>query len=329
MKYKFYKVFWVFAFAKAILLVTSCDSKNTVEKEIDAITVDVELDQFHTTFSRATEEQLPELKEHYPQLFPKQYPDELWKAKIAGTDTIYAVLENAVLNENFDYDAIERQVEDVMRHVTYYFPEFEPTDIITVLSEVNYRKRVTPTRDYLIIGIDNYLGSDHELYAGINEYQRDDLNIEQLPADVALSYAYLFTEPSLDRTLLGSMVYFGKLQYLQSLFAPDATGAQRFETTPVKYDFMVQSELQMWRYFVDRSLLYSTDSKLLSRFILPAPFSKFYLEVDQQTPGGVGKYIGYRMVNAFMENNNNVTIDEMLRMPAQELFEQSGYKPRQ
>ncbi len=328
MRFKFYKVFWVFAFAKAILLVTSCDTKSSVEKEIDAITIDVELDQFHTTFSMATEEQLPELKANYPQLFPQQYPDDLWKAKIVGTDTIYAVLEEAVLNADFNYTDIESQVEDVMRHVKYYFPEFEPTPIITVLSEVNYRKRVTPTRDYLIIGIDNYLGSGHELYTGINDYQRDDLNIEQLPADVALSYAYLFAEPSVDRTLLGSMVHFGKLQYLQSLFAPDATGAQRFETTPEKYEFMVQSELQMWRYFVDRSLLYSTDSKLLSRFILPAPFSKFYLEVDQQTPGGVGKYIGYQMVAAFMDNND-VTLNQMLRMPAQELFEQSGYKPQQ
>jgi len=328
MRFKFYKVFWVFAFAKAILLFTSCDSKSSVEKEIAQIVVDVQLDQFHTTFSKATVEQLPELKQSYPQLFPQQYPDELWEAKIVGKDTIYAVLEDAVLKADFNYEAIENQVEDVMRHVNYYFPDFETTDIITVLSEVNYRKRVTPTKDYLIIGIDNYLGSDHELYTGINEYQRDDLNIDQLPADVALSYAYLFTQPSTDRTLLGSMVYFGKLQYLQSLFAPNITGAQQFETTPEKYDFMVQSENQMWRYFVDKSLLFSTDPKLLSRFILPAPFSKFYLEVDQQTPGGVGKFIGYNMVTAFM-NNNEVSIEDMLRMPAQELFEQSGYKPQQ
>jgi uncharacterized protein YjaZ len=84
----------------------------------------------------------------------------------------------------------------------------------------------------------------------------------------------------------------------------------------------------MWRYFVDNELIYKTDSKLLSRFILPAPFSKFYLEVDQQTPGGVGRYIGYRMVKSFMENNE-VDIETMIQLNAEDIFERSKYKPLQ
>jgi hypothetical protein len=215
-----------------------------------------------------------------------------------------------------------------MRHVVYYFPEFEPTSVVTVLSDVNYRQKVIPTSNQFLISIDTYLGKDHELYIGINKYQRENLNIEQLPADAALAYARLFLPPVMERSLLDNMVYHGKLHYIQELFAPKSLGDQLFNYTPEKYAFTLENESQMWRYFIDNELLYDTDSRLMSRFILPAPFSKFGLEVDQQTPGGVGRYIGYRMVKSFMENNQ-VELEAMIDLNAEEIFKHSKYKPLQ
>ncbi|AGC75942.1 gliding motility protein [Nonlabens dokdonensis DSW-6] len=318
-------MFFVLAFAKALL---SCNTASQLESEIKAIPIDVELRKFHEEFSNSEAQDLPRLKEEYPMFFPQRTADSIWISKLSGKDTIYNVLEKAVQDAQFDYGRIEEDIENVMKHVVYYFPDFEPTPIVTVLSEVNYRQKVIPIENQLIVSIDTYLGDDHELYLGINKYQRENLNREQLPADVALAYSRLFVEPSFDRSLLGNMIYHGKLHYLQELFAPHTTGDQRFSFTPEKYNFTVENESQMWRYFVDNELIYKTDSKLLSRFILPAPFSKFYLEVDQQTPGGVGRYIGYRMVKSFMENNE-VDIETMIQLNAEDIFERSKYKPLQ
>jgi hypothetical protein len=41
----------------------------------------------------------------------------------------------------------------------------------------------------------------------------------------------------------------------------------------------------MWRYFIEKELLYSVDQKLIPRFINMAPFSKFYLEIDNEGQG--------------------------------------------
>lgn len=328
MKYKIHRVLIYFAFAKAIFLITSCNDSSQVEKEIAAIPINTELKLFHKEFAEASPEDLPELKERYEMLFPKQFPDSLWYAKLSGQDTIQNVLEAAVAKRDFNYEQIHADVDDVLRHIEYYFPEFETPDIVTVISQVDYRRKITPTQSQLLIAIDTYLGADNDLYLGISDYRRQALELENLPADVALAYAQLFVEPSMDRDLLGSMVYYGKLHYLQELFAPNSSGASRFSHTADKHDFMIANESEMWRVFIDESLLYSTDSKLQSRFILPAPFSKFYLEVDQQTPGGVGKYIGYRIVKAYMENIDT-TIDSMISLPAQDIFNNSKYKPKQ
>lgn len=317
------RLFVVLAFAKAL---TSCNSSSDKEQEIAKIPMDVELRLFHKEFAEAEVADLPDLKERYPRLLSPRTPDSLLIAKIQGRDSIQDILESAVQKANFDYDEIERDVESIMRHVKYYFPEFEPTSVVTMISEVEYNYQVIPTEEALYLAMDTYLGKDSELYLGISKYIRSQLNVEQLPADVGLAYAKLFVPQTMERSLLENMVYHGKLHYIQKLFVPDASNDLIFNYTPEKYQFTVDNETEMWRYLIGEELLYDTDSQLLSRFILPAPFSKFYLEVDQNTPGGVGRYLGYKIVDAFMKNND-VSLDALIALPADEIFKRSKYKP--
>jgi uncharacterized protein YjaZ len=73
--------------------------------------------------------------------------------------------------------------------------------------------------------------------------------------------------------------------------------------------------------------LYSTDNSLPSRFINPAPFTKFYLELDSESPGRLGQYIGWQIVRSFMEHND-VEFMDMLQMEATEIFNGAKFKPR-
>jgi uncharacterized protein YjaZ len=78
---------------------------------------------------------------------------------------------------------------------------------------------------------------------------------------------------------------------------------------------------------MQEQLLYSTDSKLPSRFINTAPFSKFYLEIDNESPGRVGTWVGWQIVRTFM-NNNDVNLQQLLQMDPIEIFQNSKYKPK-
>jgi uncharacterized protein YjaZ len=66
---------------------------------------------------------------------------------------------------------------------------------------------------------------------------------------------------------------------------------------------------------------------LQNRFINLAPFSKFYLEIDNESPGRIGTWIGWQIVRSFM-TNNEVSLQQMLKMDAKELFDKSKYKPK-
>jgi uncharacterized protein YjaZ len=97
--------------------------------------------------------------------------------------------------------------------------------------------------------------------------------------------------------------------------------------TPEQIKWCNENEGYIWRYFIEKELLYSDDQKLIPRFINMAPFSKFYLEIDNETPGRVGSWVGWQIVRSYMENNE-VSLQQLLNSNAKEIFEKSKYKPK-
>ncbi|WCC45198.1 hypothetical protein PJW08_03160 [Tenacibaculum finnmarkense] len=64
------------------------------------------------------------------------------------------------------------------------------------------------------------------------------------------------------------------------------------------------NEAQIWKYFIEKNMLYNTDKELDIRFLDIAPFSKFYLEKDRQSPGRIGEFIGWQIVRSYMQKND-------------------------
>ena len=127
--------------------------------------------------------------------------------------------------------------------------------------------------------------------------------------------------------MLSQMVYYGKELYLKDLLIPNYTDAEKIGFKPEQIAWCAENESYMWQYFIQGQMLYSSDSKLPNRFINPAPFSKFYLEIDNESPGRVGQWMGWQIVRSFMENND-ISVSDMLKLDAKSLFERSKYKPK-
>ena len=87
--------------------------------------------------------------------------------------------------------------------------------------------------------------------------------------------------------------------------------------------------LYIWKFFIEKQLLYSTDIELVERFIEPAPFSKFYLQLDNESPGKIGRWIGWQIIRSFHEQNPDFPLQKLLNMSFQKIFNQSRYKPKQ
>ncbi|GAA4893451.1 gliding motility lipoprotein GldB [Flaviramulus aquimarinus] len=297
-----------------------------MEIDIAKINTDIKVERFDELFAKVTPNSLQELKMTYPFMFSEKLDDSFWLAK--KEDTLQVQLFHEVDKTFTDFEGIEFEIESLFNHLKYYFPEFNQPRVITTTNNVDYRNKVIVTDTIAVIALDTYLGSDHEFYRGIPKYLRAPLNKEQLVVDLAEAYAKKYSYQTRNKTLLDEMIYFGKLLYFKDVIIPFKTEAERIGYTPAQLDWAKVNESYIWRFFVERELLFSTDSKLPSRFINPAPFSKFYLEeIDADSPGRLGQYIGWQIVRAYMQQND-LTLKEMLITSTEDIFNNSKFKPR-
>ena len=308
-----------------LVLFISCDSSSKREQEIEAIPMDVKIVRFDQEFARATPATLGNLKKKYPVFFPEQFHDSVWIGNLQ--DTLQQQLNAAVEAQFPSEEAIEDQLLPLFQHIKYYFPEFEAPTTVTVTSDVDYQNKAILADTLLVLAIDTYLGEEHEFYQNIKQYISKNLKPSQIGPDVAEAYARQLISPPTGRDLLSQMVYFGKELYLKDLWLTDVSDAEKIGYTESEMQWAMDNEEDMWRYFIERELLYDTDPKLGPRFIFNAPFSKFYLEIDNESPGRVGRYIGWQIVRSYMENNS-VTVPQLLIKSADEIFKDSKYKPR-
>lgn len=309
-----------------IFLVFSCKDDNTIETEIAKINMDVSIERFDQFFGNAKAADLPKLKQAYPFMLSKKFKDSFWIAKLQ--DTIQQELVSEMDKMHPNTNKLETEIESLFNHLKYYFPAFIPPRVITYTSTVDYRNKIIITDTISLIALDNYLGKDHYFYEGIQKFIRKNFEPSQIVVDMAAKYAEKNIYQPQRKTLLDEMVYFGKQLYFKDVMLPNKTDAERIGYSQEEIEWAKANEHYIWRYFVERELLFSTDSKLPSRFINPAPFSKFYLEeIDAESPGRLGQYIGWQIVRAYMKNNNT-TLEQMLKMKPDEIFNNSKFKPK-
>ncbi len=306
-------------------LYLACKEVDNTEQSIEKLPIDLRISRFDRAFANATIDGIQDLKVEYPYLFPTQFPDSVWIAKL--TDTIQIELSQEVDRTFGDFEEQTKELESLFKHITYYFPKYSVPQVVTITSDVRYNDRIILTDSLLLVGLDNYLGSEHRFYRGIQRYIAAGLDKKYLSSDVASAFSKKVLQYPRNRTFLSRMVHYGKELYLKDKLLPEASDAQKIGYSDEEIIWINENEEQIWRYFVEGELLYSTKSELDRRFLDPAPFSKFRLELDSESPGRTGRYMGWQIVRAFMDNNN-VTLHQMLALPADEIFNKSKYKPR-
>jgi len=309
----------------ALLFFYGCDPIDKVEAEIAKIDVDVEVSRFDREFAAGKVADLPKLKNDYPYLFPVQYHDSIWEAKIQ--DTIQVELLSEVGKSFPDFVDEKQDLEALFQHIKYYFPQFKVPHVITLTNEVEYNYRVILADSLLLIALDNYLGPKHRFYVDIQDYIATELDKKYIASNVAENFARKVVPRLRDRTFLSDMIYYGKILYLKDKLMPSASDATKMGYSQDDLDWAIAQEEPIWRNFIEQEHLYSTDRDLQLRFIEPAPFSKFGLDIDNESPGRLGQYIGWQIVRAFM-NNNEITLQQLLNLSAEEIFKKSSFKPR-
>lgn len=306
------------------LFFLACDKKSKVEKAVEEIPVDIKVERFDKIFFETKPKDLGEVKKQFPYFFPAGNDDSVWLSKIQ--EPIWREVYDEVQKKYANIESVREEFNILFKHVKYYFPKTKTPKVITVIGEMDYDAKAIYADSLVVIALELYLGKEHKFYQFPN-YIKENFEEKQIMPDVVSSFAYRNIPAYDDKNLISQMIFEGKRLYTKDLLLPEYTDAEKIGYNEEQIKWCEQNEEYMWRYFIEKEMLYSVDPKLTTRFIAPAPFSKFYLEIDNDSPGRVGAWIGWQIVRSYMKNNT-VTLQELLKTNPKEIFEKSKYKPK-
>jgi gliding motility-associated lipoprotein GldB len=303
----------------------SCKKESKIEREIEKIPVVFKVERFDKIFYESQPSDLKQIQSQYPFFFPEGNEDTVWTNKLSNP--LLRELYNEVQFRYGNLTSLEEDLTSFFGHVQYYFPKYKTPRVITLISEVDLDAKAIYADSIALIALDCYLGNEHRFYADFPKFKRINFDENQILPDLVTSFSYGKIAPPMDKNLLSIMIYHGKELYLKDKLIPNFTDAAKIAYTKEQMAWCKENEEQMWRYFIENNLLYEANVKNEHRFINDAPFSKFYLEIDNESPGRVGQWLGWQIVRSYMENNDT-SLTDMLAMDAKTLFERSKYKPK-
>jgi hypothetical protein len=180
----------------------------------------------------------------------------------------------------------------------------------------------------MVVAIDLYLGSDFPLYAklGLPYYKVMWMQPQSLPVDVMKAMYFDKVAPAYrPQTLLDRMVDAGKLLVFLDAMFPELPDELKISYTSPQLEWAKQNEEHVWAFLVSNNLLYSKDYQTQTKLIQDGPFTTGF---GNESPSRLGVFIGWEIVVAYLKNNPDVTLEEVLKMTdSQKLLQNSGYKP--
>ena len=309
-----------------VLGLNSCKKEVAFNLDVDVsnIKVSTVIDRFDIDFYNTKPENLEKTKKKYPFLFPSQ-PDSIWVNKLNNKDEIELYVETKKVYNTLD--DLRGELTSFFKHLKYYNPKFKSPKVITMLTNIDYDNRIVYADSLLLISLDAYLGKGHKFYNDYPAYIKQNNEKERIIVDVAESIIEAHFFPFKQRSFIDKMIYKGKKMYLLHAYLPNISDKIKIGYTQVKFDWVEKNEESIWKYFIEKNLLYSTSKELDKRFLDIAPFSKFYMEQDNQSPGGIGEWVGWQIVRSYMQKND-VSLQQLLQTSEEEIFKKSKYKPK-
>ena len=242
---------------------------------------------------------------NYRLLQLPDFPDFYDGLRAFMADSVVSKIYEDTQREYADMGAIEEQLALMSARFSKLYPHKKP---FVFQGHISALKRPVLTLDSLIsVSLDCYLGADYPLYA--TRYHAYELKMHDrdcLLADVG-EVMLRNTVETRQGTLLETMVYEGIIAHLLAGILDDASLATVLHYAPEEEAWCMDNEAKIWRTIVEQGDLFSYDRIIINKYINPAPFTS---TLTQDSPGRVGRWVGWRIVQQYMQRQG-LTVEDL------------------
>ena len=262
-------------------------------------------------------------KERYPNFFMD--PKKDIKTDLFLNDSLRTVFDSVMLI-NSSMPSVDKLYEGFCNYKDY-FPK-DTFSIITYIDhDFDYRYPVVYAKEKLFVALHMFLGHNHSFYHFLPDYIRFMQDTTFFPITTFATLAGKHITPTPTNNLLEAMIFSAKPLLFVEKMLPGLDDYKLLRCYSEKMDWCKNNEKLIWEYMVENEYLFSSNSELIDGFISLAPFSSFGLEIDTNSPGGVGTWLGLQILRSY-EKAHKVSLLEILRDNDYiDILNKSGYRP--
>jgi len=320
------------------LLMASCQQNESAYKaklDVQTEPYDLEFDRYEAVlFNLDTanfQTELMKIQDRYRVFLSGDLnnPAAVQYLKDFATDPFSIALYQKVQAAFPDLSQVEPIVEEVLAHFHYYYPDIElPKKAFTCVTGVHPDEPpVLIIDNQLVISLDWYL-NDEEVYdqIGMPRYMSLRRNVSTLAKEVAeLLYMNYLYEWRKQGQVVGEMVFFGRRNYFVEAMCPELPDSVLLGYSSSQWHWAVENEGQMWADIVGNRRLYDAGLDSYMMFFGDGPFTQAY---SNDAPSRLGEFFGLNIIRSYVTNNEVLLQDLMKRKDLQNIFQDSGYKPK-
>lgn len=316
-------------------LLISCNNGDCGGPDVSDIAIDLEIKRLdQMLFALNSKEEIQSFLDTHPLYAERfigirNYPDdsivvnELYQLiNDVHVDTLYQETQ-AVFG---DLSALKKEFEDAFRHIKYYYPDFTPPAIYTAFSGLGtIGQDLYISHEAIIISLEYFLGED----ASYRPQAYDYILKRYKPAFIVPTCVMLYsskynTTDMEDNTLLADMIFYGKSYYFTQQAMPCLPDSILAGYSDAQASLVENNTKVIWSHFIDNELLYETSDFVKPRYVDERPN---IIEISNQVPGRIGRWLGWKIVQEYMEKTDTALPALMQERDAQKIFRQSKYKP--
>lgn len=324
----------VFAVVCAVSLMSACSGNGAEENEVADSSKIIEIERFDRAVA-AYPSLMESGRDSLVACFQPVIDVMGALMRLSDADSIMSRLASSQVASVFGPD-VERRLPDLrqseiaignMKYLAEkggFGMEF-PKRVFGILTP--YEQSVVFADTIMIVGLNHYLGADYEGYKSFGDYRRRLKTVGRLPYDVAEALVYTSYPYRSDAvsTAVSRMIYEGVVVAAVMRILPNAELPDALGYTPDQLKWVKENEARIWRKMVGDDMLYTTDRNIAEKLVAPAPYTSL---LALESPGRVGRYMGYRIVEAYISSHPGIEIVSLL-LPSfyqsQEALVDSGY----
>lgn len=301
------------------LIFTSC-TNDPLNVDVSDVQITVKFHNVHSELYNSSSKNLIQVHNRYKKNIPEiynyylgacmEFPQNMADTSFVSqmnflkSDPVMKDFEIAIGKKFSNLDATEAKLIDGFKHLKYHFPkEKMPTDIIYINSRL--QSSVFCTENEIAIGLERYLGANSEpikKYLDPRVFYKwivDGMDAKFMERDVLAGWISTHIVDESEGNLAERMIRWGKVLYFTKAAFPEMADNLIMRYSEDGWDWAVKSELDFWKYLIDQKALFGTEDLNVMNMINPGPTTSGLPE--KGAPDRMGQFMGYRMVQNYME----------------------------